>query len=417
MDALSISVVLATIVLFGAFAARVGAVFLTAPIVFVTAGFVYAEVLGILELEAEVEPVKLLAEVTLVWLLFADASAVDLRRLRADLGTQVRLLGVALPMTVALGTVVAVTLLSVEPWAALLLGAALAPTDAALGAAVMADPRVPERTRRTLNIESGLNDGIVTPVVLLAVAGLASANGLGNAESPGGAVASLVVGVLVGSVVGAGGGSLMRTAGRRGWLLTDLAGPAVLALALLSYSTALVVEGNGFVAAFVGGLLFGREAGSGGAREVAYVEETASLASLIAWLLFGALAVPTLAEHVGWRELVFALLSLTVVRMLPVALALLGSGTARGEVAFIGWFGPRGLASVIFALLALETLHDVVVELVATIALTVVLSVLLHGLSAGPLSARFAESAAAQPGGSAARRTRVRRGTPGPGRH
>jgi sodium/hydrogen antiporter len=390
MDALSASVVLATILLFGAFAARVGAAHLTAPIVFVTAGFVYAEVLGLLELDTEVEPVKLLAEVTLVWVLFADASAVDLRRLRADLGTQVRLLGVALPMTVALGTVLAIVLLDVEPWAGLLLGAALAPTDAALGAAVMTDPRVPERTRRTLNIESGLNDGIVTPVVLLAVAGVASAYGLESAETPRGAAVSLVLGVLVGAAAGAGGGSLMRVAGRRGWLLTELAGPAVLALALFAYSTALVVDGNGFVAAFVGGLLFGRFAGSGGAREIAYVEETAGLASMIAWLLMGALVLPTLGAYVGWRELAYAVLSLTVVRMVPVALAMLGSGTARKEVAFIGWFGPRGLASVIFALLALEALQDVALELVATIALTVVLSVLLHGLSAGPLSARLA---------------------------
>ena len=414
MDALALSLVLATIVLFGAFAARVGAAFLTAPIVFVTAGFVYAEVLGVLDLETEVEPVKVLAEITLVWVLFADASAVDLRRFRADLGTQLRLLGIALPVTVAFGTVLAVTLLDVEPWAGLLLGAALAPTDAALGAAVMANPRVPEHTRRTLNIESGLNDGIVTPVVLLAIAGLASAHGLQGAETPGGAAVSLVVGVLVGSAVGAGGGTLMRAAGRRGWLLTDLAGPAVLALALLAYSAALVVDGNGFVAAFVGGLLFGREAGSGGAREVAYVEETASLASMIAWLLLGALALPTLGEYVGVRELVYALLSLTVVRMLPVALAMLGTGTTRSEVAFIGWFGPRGLASVIFALLALEALDDVAFELVATITLTVVLSVLLHGLSAGPLSARFAERAG-QRGRPAHQGWRVRRGTPGPG--
>ena len=397
MDALAISLVLATIVLFGAFAARAGRVFLTAPIVFVTAGYLYTEVLGVLDLDAEVEPVKVLAEVTLVWLLFADASAVDLRRFRDDLGTQARLLGVALPLTVALGTVLAVTLLDLDPWAGLLLGAALAPTDAALGAAVMSNPRVPEHIRRTLNIESGLNDGIVTPVVLLAIAGVASANGIGDAESPEGALVSLVVGIAVGFAVGAGGGCLMRAAGRRGWLLTELAGPAVLALALLAYSSALLVDGNGFVAAFVGGLLFGRFAGSGGAREVAYVEETAGLASMVAWLLLGALVVPTVGEYVGWREALYALLSLTVIRMVPVAVSLLGSGTPRGEVAFIGWFGPRGLASVIFALLALEALHDVALELVATIALTVVLSVLLHGLSAGPLAARFAGGGRAAP--------------------
>lgn len=389
MDALAVSIVLATIVVWGAVAAKFAGTILTAPIVFVAAGFLYTETFEVLDLEAEYEPVKLLAEVTLVWVLFADASGVDLRKFRSDLGTQVRLLGVGLPLTVALGALLALTLLDLEPWAALLVGAAVAPTDAALGQAVVTNPRVPARIRRGLSVESGLNDGIVTPVVLLAIAGVAVGHGIEGVHAPERAVVDLVVGLAVGAVVGVGGAGLMRAAHRLGWLLEEIAGAAVLALALLSYSAALVADANGFVAAFVAGLLFGHVSGSGGAREIAYVEQTASLASMMAWLALGALALPTLGGWTDWRVLGYALMSLTVIRMVPVALALIGAGFSRTEVAFVGWFGPRGLPSVVFALLALEALGDlgdVAVELVATITLTVVLSVLLHGLSAGPLA-------------------------------
>src|SRR5205807_8007040 len=132
------------------------------------------------------ETLRLLTEATLVWVLFSDAARVGLRDLRSDAGVYGRLLGVALPMTVALGTFLAAAVLpGVDVWLALLVGAALAPTDAALSAAVLGDPHVPARVRGILNVESGLNDGIVTPLVLIALAGVASegheATGLGHA--------------------------------------------------------------------------------------------------------------------------------------------------------------------------------------------------------------------------------------------
>ena len=182
----------------------------------------------------------------------------------------------------------------VDLWAALLVGAALAPTDAALGAAVMNNPLVPARIRRILNVESGLNDGIATPVVVLAIAGVAEDLGIEGVHGPGHVVVSLVVGILVGAVVGGVGGRFTRTARRSGWMSDSMAGPAVLALALLAYTAAVAVDGNGFVAAFIGGLTFGRTAGPRGEREVAFVEETGGLASEIAWLIFGAVALPGL---------------------------------------------------------------------------------------------------------------------------
>ena len=404
MGAADATVVLATVFLWCVFSARVTRVDLTGPIVFVTAGGLYAAV-GLVELDVGHEAVKLVAEVTLVWVLFADATGVSVSRFRADLAMYARLLGVGLPLTVGLGTLAAIWLLGLDPWAALFVGAALAPTDAALGAAVMSDPQVPARVRRVLNVESGLNDGIATPIVLVAIAGVATDAGIAGVQGPERAAVAVFVGVLVGVAVGALGGLLSRRARRAGWLSEEFGGPAVLALALLAYAGALLVDGNGFVAAFVGGLAFGATAGRGGEKEVYYVEQTGGLASLLCWLFFGALAVPALRDQLDWRVVAYALLSLTVIRMLPVAVSLLGAGVDRAGVAFIGWFGPRGLASIIFALLALEALDSAADELVATVGLTVLLSVLAHGLSAAPLAKKYAKYAVrppAQPGESTA---------------
>jgi sodium/hydrogen antiporter len=382
-----LALVLVALFLWAVLSAKAQRAYLSAPIVFVAAGWLLAE--GLDALHPGHEAVKLVAETTLVWVLFADASRVELGKFRSDAGLFARLLGVGLPLTVALGALAAVLLLDMEPWTALLVAAALAPTDAALGAAVMTNPAVPEHSRRLLNVESGLNDGIVTPVVLLAIAGVAADNGIAGIDGPGRAAVSLLVGSVVGAGVGVAGGLLTRGARRRGWLAEDFAGPGVLALALLTYATAVYVDANGFVAAFIGGLAFGATAGRGGPKEVEYVEQTAELAAAVSWLLFGAVAVSGLAEGLSWTIVGYAVLSLTVLRMLPVTLSLLGAGFDRATVAFVGWFGPRGLASVIFALLALEDLHGAAHEAVDVIALTVVLSVLAHGLTAVPLAVRY----------------------------
>ncbi|HVN10987.1 MAG TPA: cation:proton antiporter [Kineosporiaceae bacterium] len=406
MTTLVVVVVAAAVFGWGALSARLERADLTAPIVFVAVGVLIAVTMP---LEGRPEPavLRLLTEVTLVWVLFSDAAKVGLRELRADAGTYARLLGVGLPLTVVLGWLAALAILpGVDGWLALLVGAALAPTDAALGAAVINDRRVPARIRGILNVESGLNDGIVTPVVLIALAGVASegdeAHGLSRAA------VELLVGVAAGSVVGGAGGGLISMARRRGWVDEEFAGPAVLALALLAYAGAVLVHGNGFVAAFVAGIAFGALAGRGGPRTVFYVEQSAGLASLLVWTLFGAVAVPLVVHVGGWRLALYALLSVTVVRMLPVALVLVGSGLGARAALFIGWFGPRGLASVVFGLLAVEDLGGRADPAVAAIATTVLLSVVVHGVTAGPLAARFA--AGYRPGGSAAVATPSRTG-------
>ncbi|MFC4787300.1 cation:proton antiporter domain-containing protein [Nocardioides sp. MAHUQ-72] len=314
-----------------------------------------------------------------------------------------RLLAVGLPLTVLAGWGLAAWLFpGTGAWLTLLIATALAPTDAALGVPVVTNPVVPERVRRLITVESGLNDGIVTPLVMLALAGAASAEGVAGVPGTGGAVLELALGALVGAGVGGAGGWLLRRARGRGWVAEDFAGISVLALAVVAYAAAVVVDGNGFVAAFCGGLAFGAVAGRRGPAELVFLEQAGGLLSLLVWLAFGAVAAPIIRDSIDVTTVVYAVLSLTVVRMVPVALASTGAGLGRDTVLFVGWFGPRGLASLVFALLALEELGAEADEVVSVIGVTVLLSVVAHGLSAGPLAARYgraATSAGARPRG------------------
>ncbi len=374
MSASDLAIVAALVFAWGTLSARLERFDVTAPITFVLAGVLLTHgPLTLLGIAPSKELVKALAEITLILVLF----------------------------TIGLGTLLALVLFNgMKIWLALLVGAALAPTDAALGAGMMVNAAVPARIRRLINVESGLNDGIATPFVLVAIAGAGTA-GLATGLGPGGAVAELALGVLIGAVVGAAGGFLVKTARHRGWAAGDFAGSAVLALAVCTYATALALHGNGFIAAFVGGLAFRAIGGRPGERLVPFVEETGALVSLLVWLAFGAIAVVPALESLTWQIVVYSVLSLTVIRMAPTAVALAGTRLGRAAVLFIGWFGPRGLASVVFALLALEDLGEHAAgQAVAVIAVTVLLSVIVHGASADPLARRYGPSLAAAPGGA-----------------
>lgn len=399
---IAVFLVTAAIFLWGVMSARLERADLTAPMVFVAIGALLG-VLGVVDTPSAPETLKPLVELTLVWVLFCDASRIPVRELRNDLGRYVRLLAVGLPLTILAGWGLATWFFpGLGAWLALLVAAALAPTDAALGVPVVTNPVVPSRIRRLITVESGLNDGIATPVVVLAIAGAASAEELAEAPGMGDALVELAVGAVVGLFVGFAGGWLLRRARRRGWAAEDFAGIAVLALAIVAYAGAVAVNGNGFVAAFCGGLAFGAAAGRRGPAELVSLEQAGGLVSLLVWLAFGAIAVPIMVDRTDVLTLLYALLSLTLVRMVPVSLAFIGAPFDRDTALFIGWFGPRGLASLVFALLALEDLGSDADEAVAVIGLTVLLSVLAHGLSAGPLAARYGKAVAAhgpEPGG------------------
>jgi sodium/hydrogen antiporter len=257
VDAAAVLIVVTAVFLWGAVSARLERADLSAPIVFVAVGAVLSAA-GLVEATTAPETFKPLVEITLVWVLFSDAARVPVQDLRADAGRYVRLLAFGLPLTVLAGWGLAAWLFpDLGIWLLLLIGAALAPTDAALGVPVVTNPAVPSRVRRLISVESGLNDGIATPVVMVALAGAASAEGLSDAPGLAEALLELAIGAGVGVAAGSGGGGLLRWARHRGWMAEDFAGVAVLALALAAYAAALVAHGNGFVAAFCGGLAFG----------------------------------------------------------------------------------------------------------------------------------------------------------------
>lgn len=405
MDVTVVLIITATIFVWGTVSARLTGADLTAPIVFVAVGGLLAAI-GLVDAPTAPETLKPLVETTLIWVLFSDAARIPIREVRRDLGEYARLLAVGLPLTVLAGWGLSTWLFpGLGSWLALLVAAALAPTDAALGVPVVTNRAVPSRVRRLITVESGLNDGIVTPVVMLALAGAASAEEIADAPGLWEAVAELAIGAVIGGAMGLAGGWLLRRTRRSGWSAEDFAGIAVLALAIATYAAAVVAHGNGFVAAFCGGLAFGAAAGRRGSAELVFLEQAGGLVSLLVWLAFGAIALPIMRDRVDLATVIYAVLSLTVVRMVPVALASIGSGLDRDTVLFVGWFGPRGLASLVFALLALEELGPSAEEAVSIIGVTVFLSVLAHGLSAGPLAARYGQAVAArgpEPGGPVA---------------
>ena len=373
-------------------ASRLERVSVSGPLVFTAAGLALGPAgLSRLDVPASAATVKTVTELTLALLLFADASTVGLRQLRRNAGLPTRLLTLGLPLTIVLGAVVAHLVLPGVSWSvAALIAAILAPTDAALSLAVVTNPRVPLLVRTTLNVESGLNDGIASPIVAVLIAVVAAE------ESPThrwltSAVKEIGVALAVAIVLGAVGGWLAEHARRSGWTTPLSDQLVVLAMALVTFEVAVSLGGNGFVAAFVAGLLFGAASGHELSPATEYTETTGLFLSYAVWALFGAVLVGPLLKD-GWHTsaFVYAILSLTVVRMIPVALSLLGTGLDRSSLAFIGWFGPRGLASIVFLIVAAHDLHlgaaDISSVESETIVWTIFLSVVVHGLTAAPFS-------------------------------
>ena len=333
-------------------------------------------------------------ELTLAILLFADASTVRLQEVEGDARLPGRLLLIGLPLTILLGTLAADLLFPAAGWAAAaLIASILAPTDSALGLAIFTNRSVPVRIRRALNVESGLNDGIATPFVTLFLTLLLSEEG---GLSGGWALeAGKEIGwaFLVAVAVAGVGGMLLRAAHRRHLTSEVSEQLAILAFALLAYLGSVAIGGNGFIAAFVGGLLFGATTNGEMHRPTEFTETVGLFASFFVWTVFGALFVgPVLTGPIDAVAIVYAIFSLTLVRMAPVAISLFGAGLRRDTIALMGWFGPRGLASVIFTLVAVETLHqggaayDALVE-VAT--WTILFSVFAHGLTANVLARAY----------------------------
>jgi sodium/hydrogen antiporter len=370
---------------------------LTMPMVFVAIGTVTSAT-GIVEVAAELEAVGLLAEVTLAVILFSDSTRISLPRLRRQIGLPVRLLGIGLPLTIVFGTVL--NWLLFPDWSiaqALLLAAILAPTDAALGSAVVEDESVPARDRLALNVESGLNDGMVVPVVALCTS-LVLETGRSNGYWVSFVAQQIGYGVLAGLIVGFFGITVLCRSRSAAWSDGRYEQIATFALPVIAFCGAIAVNGNGFIAAFVAGLAFGSggwsayghraqsDQGPMAAEHFAeFTEDAAQLLGVITFFIFGNLFVGAALGDFGPLVIITAIASLTIVRIVPVVLSLTGTGMPLPTKLFIGWFGPRGLASIVFGILLLEELEELAEQadqLLGVISLTVTISVFVHGASA-----------------------------------
>lgn len=385
---------------YAAISRRTAGTALTAPVFFTGLGVLMHVLLGgHADLHVQADWVHLVAEITLVVVLFTDASRIDLRHLRRDRALPMRLLGIGLPLTIGFGALAAAWLFSsMDWWQAGLVGAILAPTDAALGQAVFGNERVPERIRQTLNVESGLNDGIALPAVLAFVYAVEAEHAEAAAAGYWVQFVSmqLLLGPVTGIAVGWLGGQLVARSRRAGWMTDTFEQVSAIGIALLAFAGAETIGGNGFLAAFVAGLTLGNTARGISERLGDFGETEGQLLSLVTFTTFGALMVPLAFEHLDATIVLYAVLSLTLVRGLAVAVGLLGAGLGATTVAFVAWFGPRGVASLLFGLILIERSSMPAVEhVLAIVTTTVLLSVVLHGATAAPLARRYGDRRAA----------------------
>jgi len=365
---------------------------ITGPIVFVAFGMLASsQALGIIERNAvDVEViVDILFQATLVLVLFTDASALTFSSWRKDADYPARLLGIGLPLTIAAGAgFAALFFTDLTVWEAAIIGAIIAPTDAALGQAVISNPRVPERIRQALDIESGLNDGISLPFVIIFIGLAEQAEDTTPITTFAGEIG---VAVLVGVVVGIIGGWAMDHATRAGWIDTAWSSLAVIAVAFVAFIVADQGGGSGFIATFVAGLSYGHVT----RNKIAPNEFLAGTIGLgmihVSFLTFGALILMDVLENLTWQLVAMALLALTVARIVPVAISMIGTGLRPPTLLYLGWFGPRGLATIVFAALVVANADLAGIETItAAAAITVALSVLLHGMTSYPGSQAYA---------------------------
>jgi NhaP-type Na+/H+ or K+/H+ antiporter len=390
MDLLSLAIITGGLLLYSLVSGRLQGTVLTAPLIFIVFGYMLGPGgINLAAVDVGHSAIHIIAEVTLILVLFTDAARIDLNRVRKDHDLPVRMLLIGLPLTMVAGTLVAAWAFpAFSIWEAALLAALLAPTDAALGQAVVTAKIVPVRIRQAINIESGLNDGIALPAVLL----LAAMASIGHDATPASdwvrfGLLQVTLGPIAGVAIGYVGARLLDTAIKHGMSSPAFQGIGILSLAVFTYVVAELVGGNGFIAAFIGGMVFGHSIRNSCTFLFEFMETEGQLLMLITFLIFGAALLPEAVAHLSPLIFLYAILSLTVIRMLPIAISLLGSGLSSSSYLFLGWFGPRGLASILFVLLILEE-SDVPHrdELLSVTVVTVALSALLHGISAAPFA-------------------------------
>lgn len=397
-----LAIMAAFVFLYSLIASRLERTPINGALVYVLSGLICGPaVLKLVDFNLDGEGIKTLAELTLAVVLFSDSANANLGVLRRVEQIPIRLLLIGLPLTIALGFAIGYLIFDgMSLFAIALLATMLAPTDAALGKAVVTNPDVPDSIREPLNVESGLNDGICVPVLLIFLT-LAT-----KSINPNEALNMVVrfpleaigIGAAVGICFSLIGGFLLKNSSQQNWLTGSWVQVPLIALALLCFGTAQWMGGSGFIASFVGGLIYGGIIHERKEDVLSGAEGAGDILSLLTWFTFGAVIVGIQIEHLTWQVAVYAILSLTIVRMLPVFLCLIGVGLKTDTKLFIGWFGPRGLASIVFIVIVVAENLPEKETLIATVTWTVVFSIVLHGISANPLSKIYGSRVQAREG-------------------
>lgn len=384
----TVAVIASGLLLFSLVSGRLNNTVITPPLIFIIFGFlISSHVFAVAQVEPGHSVIRILTEFTLILVLFSDASRINFKQLRRDHNIPLRMLIIGLPLTMVAGTFFALQIFPVfSIWEAALLAALLAPTDAALGQAVVSAKVVPVRIRQAINVESGLNDGIALPFVLLFAAIASSLTEVSGAhEWIHFGLFQVTLGPLTGVLTGYIGARMIEAMIARKWMNTSAQGIAILSLAVLTYVIAEQIDGNGYIATFIAGIVFRSSSRQPHTFLLEFMETEGVLLMLITFLIFGAAMLPTGLHQISPDVILYAIFSLTVIRMLPVAISLTGAGLRLPTIIFLGWFGPRGLASILYILLILsEYKVPHFDKLYVITVVTVGLSALLHGITAAP---------------------------------
>ena len=383
--------IFAMILIYTLISLKLGKFSITMPIfVVLVSAFLSIKAFSLLQLSVSSTSVETLVELTLGLLLFADASALDFNKVKDDTSLPGRLLLIGLPLVILIGALTAFIFYRSEGIGfAFLVATILAPTDAALGLPIFNNPRMPIRISRALNVESGLNDGIATPLVTLFIA--LSIEELTHTQHNFivSALYQIGIGAGVGIVLGILGGWLFDRAEKNKWTSPEAMQIGNLALALLIFFVAQALGGNSFIAVFIAGIMFGYRTKHHLHEATGFTEVTGTLFSVFVWMVFGAQLVVPIIKNFNPLFFLYGVFSLTLIRMIPVAISMMGTKLRLDTVLVMGWFGPRGLASVVFLIMAREAAIEAQIQtdlLVGTISWTILLSVLLHGITALPLA-------------------------------
>jgi sodium/hydrogen antiporter len=400
MEPLGYALIATFVLLYGLVSKRLQNTIITDPIVFVLFGFFLSGSVTGLVTSKDHELINIIANLTLILVLFSDASRISLGLFWSEQDIPRRLLGVGLPLTIIAGVFVGAVIFTGLPfWQAAVLATILAPTDAALAQAVINSERVPGRIRQALNVESGLNDGICFPILLLFIS-LAATSDVNHPASywVHFIVFQLILGPLVGIFVGYLGGRLVLWAVNKDWMSGNFQRLSIFGLSLMAFFFAVLVGGNGFISAFFSGLIFGNVARKVSDPICEFGEAEGELFILLTFMLFGAIMVPVAIGDLNWLFILYALISLTIVRMIPVAISLIGKRLSTPSILYLAWFGPRGAASILYVLLVVDKYELSGETIIFNVtAITVLLSVFLHGVTAVPGANAYASSLEAVP--------------------